>query len=77
MTLSASNPYRVVVSEMTPDGTIKERIAGDCSGYLIAITAEISGELRILTDHDGPVPQRRKALQSLTAHLRSAVGAGR
>ena len=77
MTLSASTPYRIVVSELTPDGTVKERIAGDCSAYLVTITADINGELRILTDHDGPPDQRRKALASLTAHVKAVIGLGR
>ncbi|MHB1533136.1 MAG: hypothetical protein ACYC1D_00700 [Acidimicrobiales bacterium] len=77
MTLSASTPYRIVVSELTPDGTVKERIAGDCSAYLVTITAEINGELRILTDHDGPSDQRRTALASLTAHIKATIGLGR
>lgn len=74
MTLSAATPYRIVISELTPDGTIKERVAGDCSAYLMAITADINGELRILTDHDGPPAQRRKALNSLIAHIHASIG---
>lgn len=77
MTLSASTPYRIVVSELTADGAVKERIAGDCSAYLVTITAEINGELRILTDHDGPPDQRRKALASLAAHIKATIGLGR
>ena len=74
MTLSASTPYRIVISELTPEGSVKERIAGDCSSYLVAITAEVGGELRILTDHDGPPDQRKKALASLTAHVKTIIG---
>lgn len=63
MTLSASTPHRIVISELRPDGTVKERVAGDCSAYFVAITADMSsGELHILTDHDGPADQRSKAL---------------
>lgn len=46
MTLSPATPYRIVIKELSPDGAIKERVAGDCSAYLVAITADITGELR-------------------------------
>lgn len=77
MTLNATTPYRIVITELRPDGTIHERIAGDCSAYLVAITADINGQLRILTDHDGPTSQRHKALASLTSHIRATIGAER
>jgi hypothetical protein len=74
VTLGASTPYRIVISELSPDGSVKERIAGDCSSYLVAITAEVGGELRILTDHHGRPEQRKKALSSLTAHIKGIIG---
>ena len=69
--------FRISLSEVRPDGTVKERLAGDCSAYVIAISEERDGELRVLTDHDGPTRQRRKAIRSLTEHVRATVGLGR
>lgn len=77
MTLNSTTPYRIVISELRPDGTIHERLAGDASAYIVAITAEPKGELRILTDPDGPPEQRRKALANLTAHLNATIGIAR
>lgn len=73
-TNGTSTPYWIVLSELSPEGTVKERIAGECSAYLVAITADVNGELRILTDHDGPPDQRKKALDSLTAHVKAIIG---
>lgn len=69
--------YRITLVELGPDGTTKERIAGTCSAYVLAMCADINGELRILTDHDGPPGQRRTAITSLTQHIRATVGLGR
>lgn len=69
--------YRISLSEVRPDGTTKELLAGDCSAYVVAISEERDGELRILTDHDGPTRQRRKAIRSLTEHIRATIGLGR
>ena len=69
-------PYEITVVEHAPDGTTKELVAGRCSAFVLAICADIRGELRILTAHEGPVSQRRKAIRSLTAHLRATIGLG-
>lgn len=69
--------YRISLREVRPDGTTKERLAGECSAYVIAIGEERDGELRVLTDHDGPTRQRRKAIRSLTEHIRATIGLGR
>jgi hypothetical protein len=69
--------YRISLHEVRADGTTKERLAGDCSAYVIAISEERDGELRVLTDHDGPVRQRHKAIRSLTEHIRATIGLGR
>lgn len=69
--------YRISLHEVRPDGSTKELLAGDCSAYVIAIGEERDGELRVFTDHDGPVRQRRKAIRSLTEHIRATIGLGR
>jgi hypothetical protein len=69
--------FRITLSEVRPDGTTKERLSGDCSAYVIAICEERNGELHVLTDHDGPTRQRRRAIQSLMTHVRATVGLGR
>jgi hypothetical protein len=69
--------FRITLSEVRPDGTTKERLSGDCSAYVIAICEERNGELRVLTDHDGPTSQRRRAIQSLMAHAHTTIGLGR
>jgi len=74
VTLSTSAPYRIVISELRPEPSIKERVAGDCSSYLVAITAHVVGEQHIFTDHDGPPDQRNTALASLTAHAKPIIG---
>jgi len=74
VTLSTSVPYRIVISELRPEPSIKEPAAGDCSSNLVAITAQVGGELRIFTDHDGPPDQRNTALASLTAHAKTIIG---
>lgn len=66
--------YRITLSEFGPDGSLRVRIEGNCSAYVVAITEDRTGDLRILTDHDGPVDQRRKALRSLTEHIRVTIG---
>lgn len=66
--------YRITLVEIRPDGTTKDRIEGTCEAYIVAITQHAGGELRVLTDHDGPVTQRRNALQALTAHIRATIG---
>jgi hypothetical protein len=58
--------YRITLLEIAPDGGVKERIEGTGSAYVLAICADNLGELRVLTDHDGPARQRRKAIRSLT-----------
>lgn len=77
--MSAESPrrYRVTIEEIGADGATKERIAGACSAYVLAICADVNGELRVLTDHDGPTSQRRKATRSLTEHIRATIGLGR
>jgi hypothetical protein len=72
-----SRPFRVLLERIEPDGTTREIVAGDCSAYVLAICAEVNGELRVLTDHDGPPGQRRKAIRSLTEHIRRTIGLGR
>ena len=69
--------FRISLHEVRADGTTKERLAGDCSAYVIAIGEERDGELRVLTDHDGPIRQRHKAIRSLTEHIRATIGLGR
>lgn len=69
--------FRVTLHEVRPDGTTKERLSGDCSAYVVAITEERNGNLRVFTDHDGPVRQRRRAIQSLMAHIQATIGLGR
>lgn len=69
--------YRITLVEIGPDGTTKELVAGTCSAYVLAICKDLNGELRILTDHDGPCGQRRNAIRSLTEHIRATIGLGR
>ncbi len=69
--------YEITLIEHTPDGTTKELVAGRCSAFVLAICAEINGELRVLTLHEGPTGQRRKAITTLTEHIRATVGLGR
>jgi hypothetical protein len=66
--------YRITLSEIRSDGTTKLLIEGPCSAYVLAITEDRNGELRVLTDHDGPPSQRRRALDALTAHIRATIG---
>lgn len=77
--MSPANPkrFRITLSEFQPDGTLRTRVEGNCSAYVVAITEDRTGDLRILTDHDGPVDQCRKALRSLSAHIRATIGGGR
>ncbi|MDQ6617724.1 MAG: hypothetical protein M3083_23965 [Actinomycetota bacterium] len=69
--------YKITVVETQPDGTSTTRIEGTCDAFIIAITAKPHGELRVLTDHDGPINHRRTAFKSLTTHIRSTIGLGR
>lgn len=69
--------YRITLLEVGADGATKELVAGTCSAYVLAICAEVNGELRVLTGHDGPTSQRRKAIRSLTEHIRATIGLGR
>jgi hypothetical protein len=69
--------YRITLAEIHRDGTTRQLVEGICSAYILAITDDGHGELRVLTDHDGPADQRRRALESLTAHIRSTIGLGR
>ncbi len=66
--------YHITVTDVHPDGTTTERIDGTCDAFVLAITADPNGQLRILTDHDGPVDHRRTALKSLTAHIDATIG---
>ena len=74
MSPAPESRYRITLSEIRSDGTTKQLIEGACSAYVLAITEDRSGELRVLTDHDGPPTQRRKALDALTAHIRATIG---
>ena len=77
MSPTASTRYHVHVNEIHPDGTTKERFDGTCDAYVLAVAQERNGELRVFTDHDGPVRQQRRAIQSLMAHVRATIGLGR
>jgi hypothetical protein len=77
MTPDLAVQYRITLVEIAADGTEKELIAGTCSAYVLAICKDLNGELRILTDHDGPTRQRRTAIRSLTEHVRATIGLGR
>lgn len=69
--------FRITLHEVRPDGSTKERLSGDCRAYVIAISEERNGELLVFTDHDGPVRQQRRAIQSLMAHIQATIGLGR
>lgn len=77
MTDEPARRYRITLSEFLPDGTLKVRIEGNCSAYVFAVTEDRTGDLRVLTDHDGHVDQRRTALNSLppTSDRRSGSAA--
>lgn len=70
-------PYEITLLEHRPDGTTRELFAGRASAFVIAVCAEVGGELRIFTHHEGPTPQRRRAIWSLTEHIRATIGLGR
>ena len=74
MSSEPTSQYRVTVVEIGADGTTKDRIEGICEAYVLAITKRSGGELRVLTDHDGPATQRQKALRALTVHVRATIG---
>jgi hypothetical protein len=69
--------YEVTVLEHAADGSTKELVGGRCRAFVLAICAEVRGELRVLTVHEGPTSQRRKAIRSLTEHIRATIGLGR
>lgn len=69
--------YEITLIEHTPEGTTKELVAGRCSAFVLAICADINSELRVLTMHEGPTSQRRKAIRALTEHIRATIGLGR
>lgn len=78
MSEQAASTYRITVIEILPDGTSKERFHGDCDAYVLAVAKTISsGELRLFTDHDGPIHHRRTVLAALTTHVRATIGLGR
>jgi hypothetical protein len=77
MTTSTQRQYQLTLIEHLPDGTTKERFHGNCEAYTLAVTTTIRGELRVFTDHDGPIQQRRTALQALTTHIKATIGIGR
>lgn len=74
--MSSSSPsrYRITLSEVHPDGTQRPLVDGTCSAFLLAMSGDRDAELRVLTDHDGPVSQRKTMLESLTAHVRATIG---
>jgi hypothetical protein len=70
--------WRITVVEISADGSTRERFCGDCDAYLLAVAKTVSGgQLRLFTDHDGPINQRRTALKSLSTHIRATIGLGR
>ena len=77
MTTPSQRRYQLTLIEHLPDGRTKERFHGDCEAYAIAVTTTVRDELRVFTDHDGPIQQRRTALQALTDHIKATVGIGR
>ena len=66
--------YHLTLAEYQADGTLKVRIEGNCSAYVIGICEDRTGPLRVLTDHDGPPEQRRRALTALRDHVRKTIG---
>lgn len=72
--MSAERPYEVSVIEHAADGTTKELVAGRCSAFVLAICADVNGELRVLTVHEGPTGQRRRAIGALSEHLGATIG---
>lgn len=75
--MSEERPYEVTVIEHAPDGTTKELVAGRCSAFVLAICADVNGELRILTLHEGPTAERQRAIRALSEHVRATIGLGR
>ncbi|HET7486663.1 MAG TPA: hypothetical protein VFJ85_01955 [Acidimicrobiales bacterium] len=75
--MTAERPYEVTVIEHAADGTTKELVGGRCSAFVLAICADVNGELRLLTLHEGPTGQRRKAISALSEHIRATIGLGR
>jgi ureidoglycolate hydrolase len=77
MSAPSARPYEISLVEHHPEGTTTELFAGRASAFVIAVCAEAGGELRIFTDHGGPTSQRRRAIRSLTEHIRKTIGLGR
>jgi len=77
MSATAARPYEITLLEHRSDGTTRELFAGTASAFVIAVCAQVGGELRIFTDHEGPTSQRRRAIRSLTEHVRATIGLGR
>ncbi len=77
MTTAPQRRYQITLVEHIPDGSTKERFHGDCEAYTFAVTTTIRGELRVFPNHDGPIQQRRTALQPLTAYIKTTIGIGR
>ncbi len=57
---AAERRYEITLVEHTPEGGAKELVAGRCSAFVLAICADVNGELRVLTLHEGPTGQRRR-----------------
>jgi hypothetical protein len=74
MSARPAGRYRITLSEFQPDGTLKVRIEGNCSAFVVALTEDRAENLRILADHDGPIEQRRTALKALISHIKATVG---
>ena len=66
--------WRVTLAEYEQDGTLKVRLEGNCSAFVLAVCEDRDGPLRVLTDHDGPPDQRRTALQALRDHIQTTIG---
>jgi hypothetical protein len=77
LTAEPTGRYRITLSEFNPDGTLTVRIEGNCSAFVVALTEDRTHNLRVLTDHDGPIEQRRTALTALTTHIKTTIGLGR
>ncbi len=74
MSPAPASRYQITLSEIRSDGTTKRLIEGACSAYILAIVEDRNGELRVLTDHDGPPSQRRRALDALLGHIGATIG---
>jgi hypothetical protein len=65
--------WRITVTEWHDDGTQHVRLEGNCSAFVLAVCDDRTGDLRVLTDHDGPAQQRRTALTALSEHVRATI----